>query len=311
MTVLVNKIEDIREFVRKAKRDNKTVGLVPTMGALHAGHESLIKKSKEIADVTIVSIYVNPTQFGEGEDFSKYPRTLEADLQICKNHGVDVVFAPSTDEMYDNSSFLIPHSSLTCVTPPLSMTEILCGKSRPGHFDGVATVVVKLFNIATPDFAFFGQKDAQQLIILKKVAADLNIPVEIIACPIVRDETGLALSSRNSYLSETGKEKALILSKILNDAKNLYVSQKIDDFKEIFETALSLMKPSPEFLSSSLAKKFYPLPEVEGNSPDVELEYFECVDSSTFQKCNKLKKGSLLAIAASVEGVRLIDNIIL
>ncbi len=290
MTTVLKKIEEVRKFVKNVRAQNKTVGLVPTMGALHAGHASLIEKSKQTADYTIVSIYVNPTQFGVNEDFSKYPRTLDEDVKICTDKGVDVVFAPNTAEMYgigETDRDLLSDKYLTYVTAPYLMSDTLCGKSRMGHFDGVATVVTKLFNITTPDYAFFGQKDAQQLIIIKKLVKDLNIPVEIVSCSIVRDENGLALSSRNTYLSETGKQKALILSKILNNTKSLYETQNINDFEQIFETALSMLPV------------------------DVELEYFECVDATTLQKNEIIKPDSLIAIAASVENVRLIDNMII
>ena len=216
--MLTHKIEEVREENKKWRKEGLTIGLVPTMGALHAGHLSLIKKAKETCDKVVVSDFVNPIQFGPSEDFDKYPRTLDADMELCNKEGVDIVFAPSASEMYggkcssdnskDNTLKELPRLSndtLTYDCPPFFYVNTLCGKSRTGHFDGVCTVVLKLFNIVQPDYAFFGQKDAQQVIIIKKMVKDLNVPIQIIQCPIVREESGLALSSRNKYLSEQGK----------------------------------------------------------------------------------------------------------
>jgi pantoate--beta-alanine ligase len=202
--MLVHTIDEVREQIK----DWTNVGLVPTMGALHAGHRLLIEASIAKCDKTVVSIFVNPTQFGPNEDFDRYPRTLEADLELCA--GADLVFAPSVQEMYTGT---------TTVVPPEEYANILCGKSRPGHFNGVCTVVSKLFNIIQPDFAFFGEKDRQQLIIIKKMTVDLNFPIEIIGCPIVRAENGLALSSRNKYLTP-GQNPPLY--KILSEIKSCY-----------------------------------------------------------------------------------------
>ena len=208
--MLFHRIEEVREEVKKWRKKGMTVGLVPTMGALHNGHLSLIKKAKATCDKVVVSDFVNPIQFGPSEDFDKYPRTLDADMELCNSEGVDIVFAPSANEMYggkcnsdnckDNTLKELPRLSndtLTYVCPPFFYVNTLCGKSRTGHFDGVCTVVLKLFNIVQPDYAFFGQKDAQQVIIIKKMVKDLNVPIQIIQCPIVREESGLALSSRN------------------------------------------------------------------------------------------------------------------
>ena len=202
---IIHKIEELKNILK----DKRTleIGLVPTMGALHEGHASLIKKSVEQNDYTVVSVFVNPVQFGINEDFDKYPRTLEKDAKLCENLGADIVFAPAVDEMYQDTK------ELTLVCPPYSAINKLCGKSRPGHFDGVATVVSKLFNITGSTKAYFGQKDAQQLFIIKKMVKDLNFNVEIIPCPIVRENDGLALSSRNSYLKEESREDALKLYK--------------------------------------------------------------------------------------------------
>ena len=185
--MLVNTIAQVREKVREWKKEGLTVGLVPTMGALHAGHKSLIDKSVKECDKTVVSVFVNPIQFCAGEDLDKYPRTLDDDVKMCDVSGVDIVFAPTPKEMY-GEGHIMSNDFLTYVIPPYFYTDKLCGKSRVGHFDGVCTVVNKLFNIVQPDFAYFGEKDRQQLIILKKMVNDLNIPVTMRACPIVREE---------------------------------------------------------------------------------------------------------------------------
>ena len=184
--MLLNKIIDVREEVKKWRAKGFKVGLVPTMGALHEGHLSLIKKAKSECDKVVVSVFVNPIQFGPSEDFDKYPRTLDEDMKLCDGESVDVVFAPNANEMYGGGR--LSNDTLTYVCPPYFYVDKLCGKSRVGHFDGVCTVVMKLFNIVQPDCAFFGQKDAQQVIIIKKMVQDLNIPVEIVQCPIVREE---------------------------------------------------------------------------------------------------------------------------
>ena len=237
--MLVHTIKEVREQIKEWEKAGLTVGLVPTMGALHNGHLSLIKKAVEKCDKVVVSVFVNPIQFCQGEDLDKYPRTLEADQKLCESNGVNIVFAPTPSEMYGDCQ-MRTNDFLTYVIPPFFYVNKLCGKSRVGHFDGVCTVVNKLFNIVQPDFAFFGQKDAQQLIIIKKMVKDLNIPVEIIPCPIVREESGLALSSRNKYLSEEDKIQALALSKILNNIKNCY-KKGITDVEALKETAYQFL----------------------------------------------------------------------
>ena len=237
--MLIHKIDEVRKEVNNWKKYGLTIGLVPTMGALHEGHVSLIKKAKECCDKVIVSDFVNPIQFGPSEDFDKYPRTLNDDVNICDREGVDIVFAPSANEMYGNEQKL-SNDILTYVCPPFFYVNTLCGKSRTGHFDGVCTVVLKLFNIVQPNYAFFGQKDAQQVIIVKKMVKDLNVPIEIVQCPIVREESGLALSSRNKYLTEEGKKDALVLSKILNNIKSCYL-KGITDVSALKETAYSYL----------------------------------------------------------------------
>lgn len=280
--MLETKIEDIRKKISIWKKEGLIVGFVPTMGALHEGHLSLIQKSVETCDKTIVSIFVNPTQFGPAEDLDKYPRTLDTDLELCKKAGVDLIFAPNSTEMYGEGS-LLSNDFLTYVVPPYFYSNKLCGKSRVGHFDGVCTVVMKLFNIVQPDYAFFGQKDAQQFIIIKKMVKDLNIPVEIISCPIVRDENGLALSSRNKYLSEEGKKEALVLNKILTNIKSCY-NKGITDVKALSETALTFLNEHHE------------------------LEYLEFVDKNTLENKNVADNDALVLIAAKIDNVRLIDN---
>ena len=281
--MLIKKINELREYIQPYKADKDTIGLVPTMGALHDGHLSLIKAAKEKCDRVVVSVFVNPIQFGPIEDYNKYPRTLEADYNLCKPNGVDVVFSPSPSEMY-GEGFILSNDNLTYVCPPFNYTDKLCGKSRVGHFDGVCTVVNKLFNIVQPDFAFFGEKDAQQLIIIKKMVRDLNIPVEIIGCPIVRESSGLALSSRNKYLSENGKQDALVLSKILNNIKSCY-RKGITDIESLKETAFSML------------------------NNNVELEYLEIYNSDTLEPESAANDSSRAFIACRVEGVRLIDNV--
>ena len=281
--MLLNKINEVREEVKKWRKEGLTVGLVPTMGALHAGHLSLIKKAKETCDKVVVSVFVNPIQFGPSEDFDKYPRTLEADEKLCNSEGVDIVFTPTPKEMYGEGQRL-SNDTLTYVCPPFFYVNKLCGKTRTGHFDGVCTVVLKLFNIVQPDYAFFGQKDAQQVVIVKKMVKDLNVPVEIIQCPIVREESGLALSSRNKYLSEEGKKDALVLSTILKNIKSCF-EKGITDISALKETAYSFLNDKHD------------------------MEYLEILNKNTLEEEKNASKDSIALIACRVDGVRLIDNI--
>lgn len=281
--MLIHTISEVREKVREWKKEGLTVGLVPTMGALHNGHKSLIEKSVAKCDKTVVSVFVNPIQFCPGEDLDKYPRTLDADEKLCSEVGADIVFAPSPKEMYGDGHIL-SNDFLTYVIPPYFYTDKLCGKSRVGHFDGVCTVVNKLFNIVQPDFAFFGEKDRQQLIILKKMVKDLNIPVEIIPCPIVREESGLALSSRNKYLSDKDKVDALALSKILFNIKACY-NKGISDAKALSETAYSYLNDNHN------------------------LEYLEFRDADNLEEKTVVDDNTIVFIALKVANVRLIDNI--
>jgi len=283
--MLVHTIEEVREKVGEWKKQGHTVGLVPTMGALHNGHKSLIDKSVSKCDRTVVSVFVNPIQFCPGEDLDKYPRTLDLDEKLCSDAGVDIVFAPSPKEMYGDVN-IMSNDFLTYVIPPFFYVNKLCGKSRVGHFDGVCTVVNKLFNIVQPDFAFFGEKDRQQLIILKKMVRDLNIPVQIIPCPIVREESGLALSSRNKYLSDEDKVHALALSKILFNIKACY-NKGIRDVKALSETAYSYLNEHHE------------------------LEYLEFRDADDLEEKTIADKNTVVFIALKIGNVRLIDNIAL
>lgn len=283
--MLVHTIKEVREQIKEWKKAGLTIGLVPTMGALHNGHLSLIKKAVEKCDKVVVSVFVNPIQFCPGEDLDKYPRTLEADQKLCESNGVNIVFAPNPSEMYGDCQ-MRTNDFLTYVIPPFFYVNKLCGKSRVGHFDGVCTVVNKLFNIVQPDFAFFGQKDAQQLIIIKKMVKDLNIPVEIIPCPIVREESGLALSSRNKYLSEEDKIQALALSKILNNIKTCY-KKGITDVEALKETAYQFLNDHHD------------------------LEYLEFMNEENLDEMTTADDHTRVFIACKVGGVRLIDNILL
>ncbi|MDX2211901.1 MAG: bifunctional pantoate--beta-alanine ligase/(d)CMP kinase [Oculatellaceae cyanobacterium bins.114] len=269
-----------------------TVGLVPTMGALHDGHLSLIRQARCETDVVVVSIFVNPLQFGPNEDFQKYPRTLEHDQVLCEQVGVDVIFAPSAEELYGNSdpgqTNSVDNATLTQVIPPVDMMSRLCGRFRPGHFQGVATVVTKLFNLVQPDRAYFGQKDAQQLAILQRVVKDLNLSVEIIPCPIVREQDGLALSSRNRYLSQAQRSQATVLNRALTQAEQLFRqgNTRSEDLIAVVNAALA-------------------------TEPEIQLEYVELVHPMTMVPLNTVEETGLLAIAAYVGTTRLIDNIVL
>ncbi len=283
--MLLHTIKEVREQVKEWRKQGLTVGLVPTMGALHDGHKSLILKSVEKCDKTVVSVFVNPIQFCPGEDLDKYPRTLDADEKLCNEAGVDIVFAPSPKEMY-GEGHILSNDFLTYVVPPYFYVDKLCGKSRVGHFDGVCTVVNKLFNIVQPDSAFFGQKDAQQLIIIRKMVNDLNMPIEIVPCPIVREESGLALSSRNKYLSAEEKEYALALSKILFNIKACY-KKGVTDINALKETAIPYL--------------------TEHHS----LEYLDFRDENDLEEKQTADDATRVFIALKIGSVRLIDNILL
>ena len=282
---LLNKINDVKENIKNWKSQGLRVGLVPTMGALHKGHESLIKKAKEMCDKVVVSVFVNPIQFGPSEDYDKYPRTIEKDTAVCEKVGADIIFSPTPEEMYGKNKKL-SNTELTFVCPPYNFVDCLCGKSRTGHFDGVATVVLKLFNIVSPDYAFFGQKDAQQLFILKNMVKDLNLDIIIVPCPIVREEDGLALSSRNTYLNSEERQNALTINKALKHIKSLYL-QGIKDTKHLFDAAISIL------------------------DKHLDLEYLEFRNFETFEEVDTACNNTLVAIAVRAGKTRLIDNIII
>jgi pantoate--beta-alanine ligase len=277
---IVQSVSDARDVVRELRAQGKTIGLVPTMGALHEGHLSLVRAAKASCDAVVVSIFVNPTQFGPNEDFAKYPRTFEADCAALEREGVDVVFAPSTEEMYTAGA-----STFVDVE---GVSGRLDGASRPGHFRGVATVVAKLFNIVGPDRAFFGQKDAAQVAVLKKMVRDLNFPVEIVVCPIVREPDGLAMSSRNRYLSPEERQQARALHHALEEMERL---------------ARSGVTAARELIAAGEA--------VLAREPLVRVDYCRVVDPDTLEDLADVRGGALAAVAAFVGATRLIDNTIL
>jgi pantoate--beta-alanine ligase len=264
---------------RKLGREKKTIGFVPTMGALHEGHLSLVRRSKGENDVTVVSIFVNPIQFGPKEDFRQYPRDREGDLSKLSTLNVDTVFIPEGDEMYPEgfSAFInMGH-----------IGEILCGVSRPGHFNGVATVVAKLFNIVMPDKAYFGQKDFQQTMVIKKLVKELNFDIDIIVCPTVRESDGLAMSSRNSYLSQEERKAATILYRALKHGEKL-IGMSMNDLSQVKKEIESVIK-------SELGAK---------------IEYVEIVDPQSLEEIKKIKKPAVICLAVKIGKTRLIDNLI-
>lgn len=273
-------IQEMRAASRAARAQGKRVGLVPTMGALHEGHLSLVRAARTRCDVVAVSIFVNPTQFGPNEDFAKYPRSFERDCELLQKDGVDFAFAPSVAEMYHSGA-------LTWVTVE-EMSQKLCGQSRPGHFRGVTTVVAKLFHIAEPDLAFFGQKDAAQLAIIRRMVRDLDMPIEIVACPIVREPDGLAMSSRNAYLDAQQRKAALVLSRSLAKVQQAFADGERDAGRLI-----------------AVGKDSF------AADPSVRLDYLEIVDPDTLDSVNQIEAPALVAVAAFVGTTRLIDNIIL
>jgi pantoate--beta-alanine ligase len=273
-------IADGHAACREFRADSKRVGLVPTMGALHAGHLSLVRAAKAQCGAVVVSIFVNPTQFGPAEDFAKYPRPFAADCAALEKEGVDMVFAPAVEEMY-------PKGETTWVTVE-SLSEKLDGGSRPGHFRGVATVVSKLFHVIGPDLAFFGQKDAAQLAVIRRMVRDLNFPVEIVACPIVREPDGLALSSRNAYLSVEERRRALVLSRSLREVEKALGSGE-RDARKLAQSGRAVLALEPE----------------------VRLDYFEIVNPDTLDPVVEITGKTLVAVAAYVGATRLIDNVLL
>ncbi len=277
---VTGKIDEVRQWTDEARRAGKRIGLVPTMGALHIGHVSLIEAAAQQCDFVVVSIFVNPTQFGPGEDLENYPRPLEQDLAICEQHGADVVFAPTPAEMY-------PRKNQTWVNV-VGITESLCGRSRPIHFRGVTTVCTKLFNIVGCDVAFFGQKDAQQSIVIRRMVADLNMPLEIVVCPTVREPDGLAISSRNQYLSEQQRKEAPVIYEALQQARKMIEAGETD----------------PNVVRRQMEKT---MGRVEAMKP----EYIEVVDPDTLEVLDRIAGPVLIAVAARLGPARLIDNIMM
>lgn len=277
---VVESINEIKEYITKWKREGLKIGFVPTMGYLHEGHESLIKRAVSENERVVVSVFVNPIQFGQNEDLAQYPRDLKRDSELCEKNGVAIVFHPKTEEMY-------PEGFSTRVKLS-GVTEGLCGKSRPGHFDGVCTVVLKLFHIVMPDYAYFGQKDAQQLLVIKKMVRELNMPIHVVGCPIIREKDGLAKSSRNTYLSEEQRQDATILYHSLIAAKER-IKQGEYDAKIIKKT----------------------ITEKIGTCCSATIDYIEIVDLDELRPLEQLKEGkTLIALAVYIGNVRLIDNMI-
>lgn len=268
-------VKETRDIVKEWKRQGLTVGLVPTMGFLHEGHASLIKKAREENDRVAVSVFVNPTQFGPNEDLEAYPRDFERDSALCESIGADLIFHPEPEDMYDNPCAYVSIEKLS---------DNLCGKTRPIHFRGVCTVVSKLFNIITPDRAYFGQKDAQQLAIIKKMVKDLNFDIEIVGCPIVREEDGLAKSSRNTYLNGEERKAALCLSRSV--AKG----------QEIIEKGMK----SEKLLGEMTA--------VINEEPLAKIDYVSAVDALTMEPVDEINRPVLVAMAVYIGKTRLIDN---
>jgi len=276
---LVKTIEEMRAFRKATRKNGKRFGLVPTMGALHEGHLSLVRAAREKSDIVAVSIFVNPTQFGPQEDFAKYPRNLESDCALLQREHVDVVFAPSVEDMYSAGA-------VTWVTVE-GMSDRLCGRSRLGHFRGVTTVVSKLFHIIEPDSAFFGQKDAAQVAIIRRMVRDLKMPVSVEVCPIIRESDGLALSSRNAYLNPEERKSALVLYRSLRRAQELFDRGEHDSAKLIAAGKQEFTK-----------------------EPTARLDYLDIVDPDSLESLRVISKRALIAVAAYVGNTRLIDNIV-
>ena len=274
---IVKSIDELRKDLKGYKLEGKSIGLVPTMGYLHEGHASLIRRARAENDIVVVSDFVNPIQFGPKEDLNTYPRDLEADSKLCQEIGVDFIFAPEASEMYHDRKTFVDIEE---------MSDNLCGAKRPGHFRGVCTVCTKLFNITGANRAYFGQKDAQQVAIIKKVVEDLNIPIEIIARPIVREDDGLALSSRNTYLSKEERKAALCLSKAIFKGKEMAKS------------------------SQSLDKILEEMKEIIENEELAKIDYINAVDLVTMKDAKDLDGDRLIAIAVYIGKTRLIDNFI-
>lgn len=276
---IVSTINEVREQVKEWKKEGNTIGFVPTMGYLHEGHASLIDAARKNNGKVVVSIFVNPIQFGPNEDLDSYPRDLEHDAKLCEEHGVDLIFHPTPEEMYGDNFYTFVDMDV--------LTKELCGLSRPVHFRGVCTVVSKLFNIVIPDNAYFGQKDAQQLAIIKRMVKDLNMPLSIHGCPIIREEDGLAKSSRNTYLSPEERKAALVLSRSLKLGKKL-----IEDGEKDARKVIAAIRG-----------------EIE-KEPLAKIDYVEIVDWNTLEPVESTEGEILTAMAVYIGKTRLIDNFI-
>ena len=273
-------VDETRKYIKEWKINGDTIGLVPTMGYLHEGHASLVKRAREENDRVVVSDFVNPTQFGPNEDLDSYPRDFEADCNICEEIGADLIFHPEPSEMY--------YDDATTYVNVRGVSEGLCGKSRPGHFRGVCTVVSKLFLIAAPDRAYFGRKDAQQLAVIKRMVRDLNFDIEIVGCPIIRENDGLAKSSRNSYLADDQRKAAVILSRALDEGRSMIETGE----KDVRKVTSGIL-------------------EVLGTEPLAEPEYVEIVRWDDLKKIDKIDGPVLAAIAVRIGRTRLIDNFLI
>jgi len=277
---LIKEISRMRDYSKKIK-GTRVIGFVPTMGSLHEGHLSLIRKARQQCEEVMISIFVNPTQFGKGEDYQRYPRDLSKDMKLSEKEGVDVIFAPSREEMY-------PQGYSTFVETEGSLSSTLEGASRPGHFRGVATILVKLFNIINPDYSYFGEKDYQQALVVKKLVKDLNLDTRVVVLPTIREKDGLAVSSRNSYLNKKERKAATILYKALKRAKEWVREGERDTL--------------------TLATKMRDL--IEGE-PLARIDYVAVVDPKTLKKVEKIEGEVLALLAVNIRGTRLIDNMIL
>ncbi|MCB9852007.1 MAG: pantoate--beta-alanine ligase [Phycisphaerales bacterium] len=280
---VADSVVNVREYVRRARQAGRKISIVPTMGALHAGHLSLIEAARRDNAFTIVTIYVNPTQFAPGEDLDAYPRTFDADRAACRDAGVDLIFAPTDAVMYPAGDQTRVHAG------PLADT--LCGRHRPGHFDGVCTVVAKLFGIVQPDVAVFGQKDAQQALIIRRMTRDLFLPIEIVVCPIVREPDGLALSSRNAYLSPPERKQALCLSRALNAGRTSLLAGEARD---------TIVARMHDVVAAELGE----------NSAKEATDYLVAVDAETLEPATDASPAVLLAGAVRIGRTRLIDNLL-
>jgi len=277
---VVSTISEVRRWVREERQQGAAIGLVPTMGYLHEGHLSLVRRAREECDRVVISIFVNPLQFGPNEDYDRYPRDLERDERLAREAGVDLIFHPSVEEMY-------PRPILTHVSVD-KLSETLCGVSRPGHFRGVATVVTKLFHIVQPDRAYFGEKDIQQLRVIEQMVEDLNFPLVVVGCPIVREPDGLAKSSRNVYLSPHERQQAPVIYASLRRAQEAFAAGERDGNK-----ILSLVR------------------EGIAQAPDAEIDYVRLVDRYTLADVERVEGPAILAAAVRFGSTRLIDNVIL